>query len=121
MFHPDAIGGIIAVFVIIGVFARSIVKVVMDADVRKIEARRAIQAQDSSVSASQIETLLAEIAQLRETTTQHALSLQHSVERLDHRVEFMERKSIAAADLPSAGPEPVVDTPAPQQQSVGHR
>jgi hypothetical protein len=63
-----------------------------------------------------MERLRTEIAQLRETTTQHALSLQHSVERLDQRVEFMERKSIAANEPVSIDP-----VPAPQQQIAGRQ
>jgi len=63
-----------------------------------------------AASTSEIEQLRAEIAQLRETTTStRNCPLQHSFERLDHRVEFMERKSI---DLIDARPQPT-------QQVVG--
>jgi len=87
----------IAALAIVGWSARSIARAFADASVRKQELRNAVQGQSAGVSSSEIHALRDEIARLRETTTQHALSLQHSVERLDHRVEFMERKSIDTA------------------------
>jgi len=96
---------IIAVVGLLGFSIRSIVKVVMDADIRKLELRRGAQAGEAAASSSEIQQLRAEIAQLRETTTSHALSLQHSVERLDHRVEFVERKVSDSITAETARPE----------------
>jgi len=53
-----------------------------------------------------------EIAKLRDTTTQHAISLQHSVERLEQRVDFLERKVSGQALIDTATAEP-------QQQIIG--
>ena len=89
--NPEVLA-VLAVVAIISFTVRRIVKIVMDADIRKIELRHGGQPQGDGVSSSELQKLRDEIAQLRETTTQHALSLQHSVERLDHRVEFVERR-----------------------------
>jgi len=62
----------------------------MDADIRKLELKRSQSIEPTSTP--DIEELRGIVTQLRETSTQHALSLQHTVERLDHRVEFIERK-----------------------------
>lgn len=53
-----------------------------------------------------------EFARLRDTTTQHSISMQHSMERLERRVEFLEQKGAAQAMV-----EPVTD--APRQQVAG--
>jgi len=96
---------IIAVVGLLGFSIRSIVKVVMDADIRKLELRHGAQSSENAASSSEIEQLRAEIAQLRETTTSHALSLQRSVERLDHRVEFVERRVSTSVTAESVQPE----------------
>jgi hypothetical protein len=77
-----------------GWIVKGVMRVIADTELRKTEMRTATQAQAASLSNSDIEKLRAEISQLRETTTQHALSLQHSMERLDHRVEFIERTAL---------------------------
>jgi hypothetical protein len=51
----------------------------------------------AGVSEDSLSQIREEMARLRDTTTQHAISLQHAVERLEQRVEFMERKSSTAA------------------------
>ena len=67
-----------------------------------------LQMRQSSVGPSdgQLSRLSAEIAQLRDTTTQHAISLQHSVERLERRVDFIETKTmmLSSAEPPAASP-----------------
>jgi predicted nuclease with TOPRIM domain len=99
---------LIPALAIIGFVARSIVKVVMDADIRKLELRKSAQLPDAGAASNELEQLRAEIARLRETTTDHALSLQHTVERLYQRVDFLERKSIASQteDTVTIAPEP---------------
>jgi len=52
------------------------------------------------------ENLRDEIAKLRDTSTQHAISLQHSVERLEQRVDFLEKKVSAASMSVDATVEP---------------
>lgn len=77
---------------VLGVVAKSIVRVVMQADIRKLELRREAQASQAPIASDELAQLRAEIARLRDTSTEHALSLQHTVERLDRRVEFLERQ-----------------------------
>jgi len=93
---------IIITLAMVGWIVKGVVRTVMEADIRKQQMRFAQQPHNPApmpaASTSEIAQLRAEIAQLRETTTQHALSLQHSFDRLDHRVEFLERKSIDAFD-----------------------
>ena len=72
----------------------------------KLEAGRSVV----RVADENTTSLRDEIAKLRDTSTQHAISLQHSVERLEQRVEFLERKS-----SPSMAVEYTVDAAAPQQ------
>ena len=52
------------------------------------------------------ENLRDEIAKLRDTSTQHAISLQHSVERLEQRVDFLEKKVLAATTSVDRSVEP---------------
>ena len=86
----------IIMMLVIGWVFKSVLRSMTEADIRRQQLR--FTAQTNAASTSEIQQLRAEIAQLRETTTQHAMSLQHSVERLDHRVEFMERKSVDSMD-----------------------
>ena len=73
---------------------RSILRTVTEAGIRKAQMSNDTMSQMNASSSAEIQKLRDEISQLRETTTQHALSLQHSVERLDHRVEFIERTAL---------------------------
>jgi len=52
------------------------------------------------------ESLRDEIAKLRDTSTQHAISLQQSVERLEQRVDFLEKRVSAASMSVDASVEP---------------
>jgi len=52
------------------------------------------------------EGLRGEMAKLRDTTTQHAISLQHAVERLEQRVEFLERKTSTPATVETVAEPP---------------
>lgn len=46
---------------------------------------------------AQIASLCQEMSQLRDTTTQYCVSLQHTLERLERRVEFLESQTNASA------------------------
>jgi len=96
-------------FAMIGWIVKGIVRIITEADIRKQQFRFNSPPQTAvAPSSSEIQQLRAEIVQLRETTTQHAMSLQHAVERLDRRVEFLERKSIDGVDTRHQSTQQVV-------------
>lgn len=90
----------------------SIVQSVLKSQERRMEMRlRAQQGQNEDVT-RQLEAMRAEIAGLRDTSTQFDISLEHSVERLEERVGRVETKVAAA---------PVAASPAEEVQRIGLR
>jgi len=65
-----------------------------------IQAR---QSQDYAADA-RFAALQSELAQLRDTSTQHAVSLQHALERMEQRMEHVERRVFNTADVQSEQP-----------------
>lgn len=71
----------------------AMVKTVCKSQERRLQMRLEAKNAAAGMTDSVVRDLRAEIARLRDTTTEHAMSIQHSVERLEHRVEHLERKS----------------------------
>ena len=88
-----------------------IVKRIIKSQERRLEMRlQAQQGQNKDVT-HQIDALRAEVARLRDTSTQFDMSLEHSVERLEERIGRVETKVAA----------PVASSQAEAVQRVGLR
>lgn len=88
---------IIGVSIPIVAIAGSIIQSVLKSQERRMEMRlRAQQGQNADVT-QQLEALRAEIAGLRDTSTQFDMSLEHTVQRLEERVGRIETKAAPAA------------------------
>ena len=103
---PDTIWAVIPVVAIVLGIGSGIIKNITSTYERiqmaKLEAARTnVRAVDEDNG-----SLRDEIAKLRDTSTQHAISLQHSVERLEQRVDFLEKKVSAATTSVEASVEP---------------
>jgi hypothetical protein len=89
-----------------------IIQSILKSQERRMEMRlRAQQGQNEDVT-RQLDALRAEVAALRDTSTQFDMSLEHNVERLEERVGRVETKVAAA---------PVAAPPSEEVQRVGLR
>ena len=71
----------------------SIVQSVLKSQERRLELRLKLQKGQGSDSVKQIEALKAEIAALRDTTTQYDMTNDHVVQRLEERLSRIEIKT----------------------------
>jgi hypothetical protein len=108
---PDTIWVFIPLAAIVLGIGKGILQSILQTIERIHQARLDAARSASGFSDDQLGLIRAEMAQLRDTTTQHAISIQHSLERLEQRVDFLERKSSDAYDSPSGA--------APRQQVIG--
>lgn len=97
--------------IVLGV-GSSIIQSILKSQERRLEIRlRAQQGQNEDVT-RQLDALRAEIAGLRDTSTQFDMSLEHTVQRLEGRVNRIESKA----------PGPVIPASATEEaQRVGLR
>lgn len=96
---------IIGVSIPLVAIAGSIIQNVLKSQERRMEMRlRAQQGQNEDVT-QQLAALRAEVAGLRDTSTQFDMSLEHSVERLEERIGRIETKT-APAVRSVAAPQP---------------
>lgn len=86
-----------------------IVQSILKSQERRLELRLQAQQGKNEDITRQLDALRAEVAALRDTSTQFDMSLEHSVERLEERVGRVETKVAAApvAASPSAGAQRV--------------
>lgn len=96
--------------IVLGIIA-SIFKSVLKSQERRYQMRLDAQNASVGISDNAAETLRAEIGRLRDTTTEHAMSMQHSIDRLEQRLVYLERK---VCESESAQPQ------RPPQQRVGY-
>ena len=89
----------------------NIVQSILKSQERRMEMRLRVQQGESGDVTRQIEALRAEIARLRDTSTQFDMSLEHSVERLEDRVGRIETKTAPAAIRPAAASPPEESQP----------
>jgi uncharacterized coiled-coil protein SlyX len=83
-----------------------IVKNILSSQEKRLEMRlNAQQGQNEDVT-RQIAALRAEVAALRETSTQYDLSFEHMVQRLEDRLGRIETKSAAQSATPSTEETP---------------
>ena len=99
------------VAIVLGV-GGGIIRSILKSQERRMEMRlNAQQGQNEDVT-RQIDGLRAEVARLRDTSTQFDMSLEHSVERLEERVGRIETK---------AAPRPTTYTQPEESQPLGLR
>ena len=84
---------IIGVSIPILAIGGSIVQSILKSQERRLEMRLQAQQGKNEDVTRQIETMRAEIAGLRDTSTQFDMSLEHSIERLEERVGRVETKT----------------------------
>lgn len=92
-----------------------IVQSILKSQERRLELRLQAQQGKNEDVTRQIEALRAEIAGLRDTSTQFDMSLEHSVERLEERVGRIETK------MPSSTVHPASPSQPEEVQRVGLR
>ena len=99
----DAILPIIGFSIPILAIGGSIIQSILKSQERRMEMRLNAQQGKNEDVTHQIDGLRAEVAGLRDTSTQFDMSLEHSVERLEERVGRIETK---AAPRPTTYPQP---------------
>ena len=70
----------------------SVVQSILKSQERRLEMRLQLQQNQNTEGTQQMEALRAEIAALRDTSTQFDMSLEHTVQRLEERLSRMEAK-----------------------------
>ncbi len=78
--------------IVLGIGADT-VKRILQSQEKRLEMRLRLQQGQSDEVTRQLEALRAEIAGLRDTSTQFDMSLEHTVQRLEERVNRMETKN----------------------------
>ncbi|MBV9849740.1 MAG: hypothetical protein JO250_08730 [Armatimonadetes bacterium] len=109
---PDTFVFLIPITAIVLGIGSSIVKSILQSQERRLEMRLQNQQGQNDAVVQQLAALRAEVAGLRDTSTQFDLSLENSMQRLEERVSRLEIK----AAVPSVTPQP--DAP---RQTVGRR
>ncbi len=90
---PGSLAMMIPITAIVLGVGGGIVQSILKSQERRMEMRlQAQQGRDEDVT-RQLEALRAEVAGLRDTSTQFDMSLEHSVERLEERVGRIETKT----------------------------
>lgn len=92
---------IIAVSIPILAIGSGIIQSILKSQERRMEMRLQAQQGKNEDVTQQIDALRAEVARLRDTSTQFDMSLEHSVERLEERVARIETKAAAAPQAPA--------------------
>ncbi len=114
---------LIPLFAIVGGIALEMVKT--RARSRETELRLKFEHQQTATGSSdkRVEVLQAELSQLRDTTTQFAMSLDHSLKRIEQRLDHLERRSNESATTQVDGPaqSSLADAPSVSVQGVGTR
>jgi len=124
---PDTIWVFIPLTAIVLGIGSGIVKMILQSIERHHELKALGQQATGGVSDQQMQELRSELAQLRDISTQFAISQDHSLHRLEQRIEHLERQSNAGTgptgSADASPPTPVVTyevkTDAPVQQVIG--
>jgi hypothetical protein len=86
-------------------------KILQDAEAARMAVEKQRNAATPSVaddlSTADMERMRAELLNLRDTSTQYDMSLQHALERIERRLDHVEGKIVTVAE-PEAKAEPVV-------------
>lgn len=90
---PAIVGELIPISAIVLGIGAGIVKTITNSQEKRLEMRLRLQQGQSDAVTQQIAALRAEIAALRDTSTQFDVSLEQSVQRLEDRLSRLETKS----------------------------
>ena len=105
MIDAGTLGVFIPISAIVLGIGAGIVKTITGSQERRMEMRLRLQQGQSDAVTQQIAALRAEIAALRDTSTQFDVSLEQTVQRLEDRLGRLETKSavqsVAAHDEPT--------------------
>lgn len=96
--HSDVIWVLIPIVAISG----GIIKSILASQEKRLKMRLKMQQGENDEFKKQIADLRAEIAALRDTSTQFDLSLDNSVQRLESRVGHLETKAAGPSVQPAA-------------------
>ena len=80
---------------VVFVFGGGVIRSALKSWERRMELQAQRQQGQNDVVVQQLQALRAEVAALRDTSTQFDMSLESAVQRLEHRVERLETKSAA--------------------------
>jgi hypothetical protein len=107
IFRPEVVWVFIPVSAIVLGIGTGLVKIILESAEKRLEMRLRLQQGADSGVKDQIDALRAEIAGLRDTSTQFDMSLQHSLEGLSERMRAVEQ-----------GRRPYATASAPEQEQV---
>lgn len=91
----DILGLFIGALAVGGWIIPVTVKSILKSQERRLELQIQAQQGQNDVAAQQIAGLRQEVAQMRDTSTQFDMSLEHSVQRLEERMGRVETKTAA--------------------------
>jgi TolA-binding protein len=92
---------------IVGLITAGIIKTVLKFTERKAEIQAQASGAGNDSLRTEMEALRQEVARLRDTSTQYDISIQHSLEDMQRRLEFLENKR--SASTPAAHIEESAD------------
>jgi TolA-binding protein len=101
--EPWVIGELIPIVGIVSVACVIIAKMAFRFEERKLQIRGEIQNTGSDSVRSEVETLRQELARLRDTSTQYDISIQHTLEDVQQRLERVEAKGSVSSRTTPAG------------------
>ena len=99
---PDTFVFLIPITAIVFGIGSSIIKSVLRSQERRLEMRLQTQQGQNDVVTQQLAALRAEIAALRDTSTQFDMSLENTVQRLEERVSRIEARTTSRIVTPAA-------------------
>jgi hypothetical protein len=94
---PDQIAILVPIVAIVSAIGSSVVKRYLVFKERELEMRLAHSKTGDADIVRQLQELRDELARLRDTSTSYDLSIDHQLQQLERRMQFMENKSIDAA------------------------
>lgn len=100
----DLFHGLTGLAIVVLIFGGSYIKRILSMQERRLEIEQSLRergmagtSHDLADLKQQVSLLRAELAQLRDTSTQYDMSLQGSLEETQHRLAFMEAKARGAS------------------------
>jgi hypothetical protein len=90
---------LVPVVAILAPFTAGIIKMILSHRERKAKIHAEANAQGNELLRNEIEGLRQDLAQLRDTTTQYDVSIQHTLEELQQRVSHLETRGKPSASV----------------------
>jgi predicted nucleic acid-binding Zn-ribbon protein len=99
--------GLVAVVAIVFIFGGRVIKSMLSTWEKQMELRLQSQQGNSEETNKQIEALRAEVAALRDTSTQFDISLENTLQGMDDRLKRVESKTAVQSMLVAPVAEPL--------------